>query len=192
MMNIRPVHWIESAAMARGLRYEPEADERWLRAWEPYATIRVAHSYTHALHATGDEGSLSLSRMSVHTAMGEAACWCAIVQDARMLGSVAITSDRHSPFGESADLMALPVRLTGDTLFDARFSVFAKDAAEVPHAITPSLRKLLMHWNTPLHLELRPGGCVLVPVAVRADAAGLNWILDAVKVLGDKAAKGRG
>ena len=33
--------WIEAFAAQRGLRYEADVDERWLRAWEPYTTLKV-------------------------------------------------------------------------------------------------------------------------------------------------------
>ena len=52
-----PLYWIDAIARQRGLRYEPDADERWLRAWEPYTTLKVPFRYEHALSATGGSGS---------------------------------------------------------------------------------------------------------------------------------------
>jgi hypothetical protein len=184
------IPWIEAAALARGLHYEPEADERWLRAWEPYTTIRIAQNYSHALLATGDQGSVTLSRMTVITPRGEFACWCAVVQDARIQSSVALTNDRMSPFAEASNMITVPRGATGDPQFDAEFAAYSRAAVDGRLAVSPSLRKLLLRWNTPVHLELRAGGFVLLPTTVRADAAGLHWMLDAVKVVGDKAVKG--
>ena len=63
-----PLYWIDAFAQSRGLRYEPEADERWLRAWEPYTTLKVPFRYEHALHATGANGSISVARGARGTA----------------------------------------------------------------------------------------------------------------------------
>src|SRR5688500_10573842 len=100
-----PLHWIEAFASARGLRYEPEADERWLRAWEPYTTLKVPFRYEHALHATGGSGSISIARavLEIPTAPPppgvpvpppvEYGSWIAIVQDERIKARAAVTSD---------------------------------------------------------------------------------------------------
>jgi hypothetical protein len=189
-MTAFSIPWIEAAALARGLHYEPEADERWLRAWEPYTTIRIAQNYSHALLATGNVGSLTLSRMTVLSPRGEFACWCAIVQDARVSGSFALTNDRLSPFAEASNLITVPRFATGHQEFDAQFTAYSRTAIDGRISVSPSLRKLLLRWNTPVHLELRAGGFILLPTAVRADAEGLHWMLDAVKVVGDKAVKG--
>ncbi|NOU31602.1 MAG: hypothetical protein HOO96_27190, partial [Polyangiaceae bacterium] len=69
------------------------------------------------------------------------------------------------------------------------FGTFAADPAELEKALTPSLRKLLIGWQTPVHAEVRPGGFVLAPVALAADPTSLTWLLDAVRAFGNKAAK---
>lgn len=195
-----PVPWIESFAARTGLRYEPDADERWLRAWEPYTTLRVAIGYAHALQATGEAGSISIARMTVAgpprpsptggpPLESEARCWIAIVQDSRLQGKAATTSDMGGVFGEPFDLIGYPRRMTGDPVFDRVFGTFAADPAELEKALTPSLRKLLIGWRTPVHAEVRPGGFVLAPVALAADPSSLTWLLDAVRAFGNKAAK---
>jgi hypothetical protein len=54
-----PLPWISHFAAIKGFRYEPDADERWLRVWEPFATLKVPIRYDHALSATGAIGSIS-------------------------------------------------------------------------------------------------------------------------------------
>ena len=66
--GVGPLGWMEAFASARGFRYEPEADERWMRAWEPYATLRVPLRYEHALQATGEVGSITIARVVIETA----------------------------------------------------------------------------------------------------------------------------
>jgi hypothetical protein len=198
-----PVPWIASLAAQRGLRYEPDADERWLRAWEPFATVRVPIRYEHALHATGTSGSISIARAVVsvpslpdhHPATGaalvpaEMGCWIVIAQDERLRARAAATSDVGGIFGEPLDLVPMPRRTTGDPAFDHVFASFAPDETELQAALGPSVRKLLLSWRIPVHAELRPGGFVLAPVGVRADPAGLSWLVDAVSVFGAKAQK---
>jgi hypothetical protein len=185
----QPVGWLVAAAQQLGLRYEPDADERWLRAWEPYATIRVAHSYAHALSATGVNGSVSIARISTFASGFERFAWCAIVQDLRITARVALTNDRTSSFAETWDMVSAPRQQTGDAAFDATFATFAKTSEEVTLGVTPSLRRLLLHWRTPLHVELRPGGFVLLPPSVNADVQGLYWLTESIRLLADKAAK---
>lgn len=195
-----PVPWIEAFAAQRGLRYEAEADERWLRAWEPFATLKVPLRYEHALHATGTTGSVSVARavfalpgptpaegaLARPTEMGT---WLAIAQDERLRGRAAVTSDFGGVFGDPLDLVPLPRLATGDPSFDHVFASFATDAPALGEAITPSLRKLLLGWRVPVHAELRPGGFVLAPVSVAGDPRGLAWLVDAVAVFGEKARK---
>lgn len=190
--------WIEAFAAQRGLRYEAEADERWLRAWEPYTTLKVPIRYEHALHATGSAGSISVARAVVElpvppephpTRPTEAATWIAIVQDIRMAVKVATTSDFGGIFGEPLELASMTRRATRDPAFDHVFATFAESDDDVRRGITPSLRKLLLSWKIPVHGEIRPGGFVLAPVSVGADPAGLAWLLGAIETFGDKATK---
>lgn len=189
--------WLAGFAARNGLRYEAEADERWMRAWEPYATVKVPLRYQHALQATGETGSMTLARMvlsfEVEYAGGrriqEASTWIAIVQDVRIDAAAAATCDRGSPFAEPLDLVSMPRRGTGDPVFDGAFATFAPTQESLSRAVTPSLRKLVTGWRSPLHFELRKGGFVLVPVALPADAEGLSWLLRAVHLFGEKATK---
>jgi hypothetical protein len=187
---VAPIHWIAELAAARGLRYEPEADERWLRAWEPYATLRSPIRYEHALSSTGGGGSLTVARFVV-TAAGdaEASAWIAITQDVRLSARAAATSDRRTVFGEGLDLVAMPRRRTGDAAFDGMFASFAPLEEDVSRAIGPSVRKLVMGWRVPLHFEVRSGGFILAPVALAADRPSLEWLVTAVHLFGEKAAK---
>jgi hypothetical protein len=193
-----PVPWIEAFAAQRGLRYEPDVDERWLRAWEPYTTLKVPIRYEHALHATGGSGSISIARAvvelpppNVPTPMAptEVGTWIAIVQDVRVKGAAATTSDFAGIFGEPLDLVSMQRRSTGDGPFDHVFASFAKSKEDLALAFTPSLRKLLMSWHAAVHAELRPGGFIVAPVSVAADDKGLAWMLSAVHLFGDKATK---
>lgn len=195
-----PLPWLTAFAHHRGLRYEPEADERWLRAWEPYATVKVPHRYEHAIHATGGIGSLSIARAVLELPGGrpdapliplEVGTWLAIVQDERITHRAAATSDFASPFSEPLELVTLPRHPTGDSAFDHVFATFAASADDLVGGVTPSLRKLLLTWRVPVHAELRPGGFVLAPVSVGADDRGLAWLLEAIQVFGNKATKRR-
>lgn len=197
---VAPLYWIEAFASARGLRYEAEADERWLRAWEPYTTLKVPFRYEHALHATGTHGSLSIARAVLEIAAPappgspplpprEVGTWIAIVQDVRITAKAATTSDFGSAFAEPLDLVSMPRRSTGDPAFDHVFASFAKTDDDLRDAITPSVRKLLLSWRAPAHAEIRPGGFVLAPVSAPPDDKGLAWMLQAVHVFGEKATK---
>jgi hypothetical protein len=196
---VTPLYWIEAFASSRGLRYEAEADERWLRAWEPYTTLKVPFRYEHALSATGSHGSVSIARavlelpkhpMSPPEAPApEVGTWIAIVQDVRVKAQAATTSDFGSPFAEPLDLVTMRRRSTGDPAFDHVFASFAKSDEELQQAITSSVRKLLLSWRAPAHAEIRPGGFVLAPVSAAADDKGLTWMLQAVHVFGEKATK---
>jgi hypothetical protein len=193
-----PIGWIAQYAAQRSFRYEPDADERWLRAWEPYTTLKPPIRYEHALHATGGEGSLSIARMITlvpgYAMNGEAietevSAWVAIAQDTRLQGAVAVCSDLASPFAEPLDLIAMKRRASGDPKFDHVFATFAPTSDDLTTALTPSLRKLLMTWRLPVHAEIRPGGFIVAPVSLSADVQGLHWFVDALQLFGGKASK---
>jgi hypothetical protein len=201
-VSVFPVPFIAQYAARKGLKYQPEADERWLRVWEPYTTLKVPFRYEHVLEATGDSGSLTIARFVVHLPprgqpqfMPEAGAWIAIVQDPRILqgadtnARVAATSDIGSAFAESLDLVSLPRRQTGDGAFDHVFASFAASDEDLARAMSPSLRKLVLSWKAPVHVELRPGGFIVAPVALRADADSLAWLVRVLPIFGDKAAK---
>jgi hypothetical protein len=189
--------WLAAYADKHGLAYEPDADERWLRAFEPFVTLRTPTRYSHALHVTGERGSLSLARFSVEAdrlsrGAVEPSSWIVLAQDDRLHGvRAAAASDAGppSPFAESPDLVSVPQRRTGDTSFDGTFSSYAPSEKDLAQAITPSLRKLALSWRIPLHFEIRPGAFILAPVALAADPASLAWLLSAVLFFGEKAAK---
>lgn len=193
-----PVPWIAAYAARKGLRYAAEADERWMRAWEPYATLRVPVRYEHVLEATGEVGSLTIARFVVSVdgapagertdAMREASTWIAIAQDVRVGARAAATSDGASVFGEPLPLVPLPRRATGDPGFDRVFAAFAPSEEDLARAITPGVRRLTLSWQTPVHIEVRPGGFVVAAVALRADPESLSWLLRAVHAFGEKAA----
>ena len=176
------VPWLVEYAGRKGFRYSPEADERWMRAWEPYATLRVPLRYEHVLESTGDVGSLTVARFVVDSG---ASAWIAIAQDTRMSARAAMTSDAGSAFGETLDLVTLPRMTTGDAPFDAAFATFAPSAGELEAAVTPRTRRLALSWQTPAHVEFRPGGFVLAPVALGADPASLSWLVRAVYAVGN-------
>lgn len=204
------VPWLQDFASRAGVRYEPDADERWFRAWEPFATLRVPLHYTHALHATSPDGyaSISIARMAVpvramqptgNIADTEFRAWVAIVQDTRMdallpqgpdAGAIALTCDRGSPVAEPWETIALPRQRTADPTFDNVFASFSKGALDVrPKPVSRSLRKLLLSWGMPLHAELRAGGFVLCPPLLPADPASVSWLLTACGIFGSKACK---
>ena len=188
--------WIAQYAARKGLKYQAEADERWLRVWEPYTTLRVAIRYEHVLESTGETGSLTIARFVVNLPSrgmdafaGEASAWIAIVQDPRIDARAAASSDVGSVFAESLDLVSMPRRLTGDPTFDHVFASFAPTDAELARAVTPSLRKLALSWGVPVHFETRPGGFIVAPVALRADADSLAWFVRVLPLFGEKASK---
>lgn len=193
----QPVFWIADYAARAGLRYEPDADERWLRVWEPYATLKTPLRYSHALDLKVPNGSMMIARFELpidapkqgqFTPRGPEA-WIVIAQDERLMGGrVAATCDAGGVFGEPLDLVPLPRRTTGDAAFDHVFATFSETVEDLAR-ITPSLHKLLLSWRAPVHFELRKGGFILAPVGVRADAPGLGWIVQAAQVFADKAAK---
>jgi hypothetical protein len=200
-----PLYWIDALARQRGLRYEPDADERWLRAWEPYTTIKVPYRYEHALHSTGGNGSISIARAVLEVPVPaspalasssslpppEYGTWIAIVQDVRIKARAAVTSDFGSVFAEPLELATMARRSTGDAAFDHVFASFAATDEDLTEAITPSVRRLLLAWRIPIHAETRAGGFILAPVSLGADDRGLAWMLDAVHLFGEKATKPR-
>lgn len=186
------MNWLEGYARTHGLRYEPQADERWLRAWEPYATLKTPHRYEHALHATGAGGSISIARAVVEVERAGAApyvasTWVAIVQDERLQASSAVTNDFGSAFAEPFELVTSRRFPTGDPAFDHGFASFAAAPEDLERAITPSVRRLLLTWRTPIHAETRPGGFVLAPVSL-ADT-GIRWLFEATRLFGEKASR---
>ncbi len=186
-------NWLGGVAAKLGLTYERDSDERWLRAFEPFATLRTPLRYEHALHSTGAGGSISVARLVVERSDGrEASAWIALVQDDRLPGARAAAANDPrpvSPFAESADLVSLPPRKTGDEVFDRAFATYGPTENDVDVAITPSVRKLVLSWRIPVHFEVRPGVFVLAPVTLRPDPASLEWFLGAVRFFGEKAAK---
>ena len=186
----RAIPWLVDFAAQRGLHYEPDADERWLRVWEPFATLRVPIRYEHTLQSTGSVGSLTLARFVVPGPQGyEASAWIAIAQDIRIDAPAAATCDLGGVFGEPLDLVPMPRQATRDPAFDATFATFAATPEEAARALTPSLRRLVMTWRTPLHIETRRGGFILAPVALPADPPSLSWLLRAIQLFGEKATK---
>lgn len=194
------IYWIEAFASQRGLRYEADADERWLRAWEPYTTLKVPLRYEHALHATGGGGSLTIARMVVDVPgpappsgipvhPTEFGTWIAIVQDERVKAKAAVTNDFGSVFAEPLNLVSMPRRATGDAAFDHVFASFSGTDEDLAAGVTASVRRLLLSWRVPVHAETRPGGFIVAPVSLTADGGGLAWMLDAVHIFGQKATK---
>jgi hypothetical protein len=182
-----PVPWIEQYAAAKGYKYAADADERWIRAWEPYATLKTPDRYEHVLEATGSIGSLTVARFLV----GPYGAWIGIAQDVRVTAKAAVSSDGLFVYGESPELVVPRRRWTGDAAFDRVFASYADSDGELATAVTPSVRKLLLTWRTPIHAELRPGGFVLAPVSLGADAESLSWLIRAIHLFGEKAAKHR-
>jgi hypothetical protein len=178
------VPWLAAWAGRAGFRYAPDPDERWMRAWEPYATLRVPVRYQHALESTGDVGSLSIARFVVDAG---ASAWIAIAQDARVGSTAALSSDGRSPMAEPGNLVTLPRRASGDPAFDQVFASFAPTPEDLQAAANDRVRRLALSWRTPVHIELRPGGFVLAPVALGADERSLAWLVTAVHALGERA-----
>jgi hypothetical protein len=184
------VPWLTDFALRAGLKYEPEPDERWLRVWEPFVTLRNPIRYEHALSTTGMTSALTVARFVLAPREGLAGDegWIAVGQDERLVaptGIVAATSDTSPVF---RDETGLPHRLTGDAEFDATFATFAESDG-VAAVLNAGLRRLALGWHAPIHFEIRPGGYVLVPIALRPDPQSLAWLLDAARVFANKAAK---
>ncbi len=192
------VPWIADYAARGGLRYEPDADERWLRVWEPYATLKTPIRYEHALHVSGVTGAMTIARFVMPTELQRMPggpepkgpeAWIVVAQDERLTGGrVCAVSDSSGVFAEPLDLVPMPRRTTGDAAFDHAFASFSETPEDVKR-LTPSLRKLVTGWRVPLHIELRKGGFILAPVALRADAQSLAWLAQSAQLFADKAAK---
>lgn len=203
MTAVGRVPWLVEYAASKGFRYAAEADERWMRAWEPYATLRVPARYEHVLDATGDVGSLTIARLvaDVPAPSGQQgpgretagpSTWIAIAQDVRVEGRAAFTNDPGRVFAEPPELVSVPRRATGDAAFDRVFAAFAPTDGDLARTVNARLRKLALSWQTPVHVELRPGGFVLAPVALRADPSSLSWLVRAVHAFGERACAGGG
>jgi hypothetical protein len=185
-----PVPWLVDFAMRAGLRYEAEPDERWLRVWEPYVTLRTPIRYEHAVSSTGETTALTIARFVLTPRDGYAVGdegWIAIGQDERLLGArVAATNDVNPIYRD--ENASLPRRMMGDPAFDAAFATFAPTESDLV-SINSRVRKLVLGWRAPVHFEIRQGGYVLAPTALRPDAASLAWLLDAARVFSAKAGK---
>lgn len=190
--------WLSDYAARSGLRYEPEVDERWLRVWEPYATLKTPIRYEHALHLSAVSGSLTIARFVLQATRDPIPggpptkgpeAWIVVAQDERLTGGRACAvSDSSGVFAEPLDLVPMPRRPTGDAAFDHAFASFSETPEDLAR-ITPSLRKLVLGWRVPLHFELRKGGFILSPVALRADPPSLTWLVQSAQLFADKAAK---
>jgi hypothetical protein len=161
-------------------------------------TLKTPIGYSHTLDATGEIGSISVARfhviMPARAPNGavferEVGAWIGIAQDPRLTSRVAMTSDPGGPFAEGIDLVAMKRRSTGDRAFDHQFASFADEPTALSSGVTPSLRKLLLSWQLPVHAELRAGGFIVAPVSLPFDPASLSWFVRALHVFGDKAAK---
>lgn len=186
------VPWLADFALRAGLAYEPEPDERWIRVWEPWTTLRTPIRYEHGLSATGTTSALTIARFVLAPREGYAVSdegWIAIAQDERLRGHAAATSDANPIFRDEGSL--LPRRRTGDPAFDAVFASYAESDAALAEAVNPSVRKLTLGWRAPVHFEIRPGGFMIAPTALRPDPASLAWLLDAARVFANKAAPTR-
>ena len=133
-----PIPWIAHFAATNGFKYEPSPDERWLRVWEPFATLRVPLRYEHALSATGDIGSITIALMihevpapALPSGVRPVAAWVAIAQDVRIKAKFAIVSDRQLVFGEPLDLVSMPRQSGGDAWFDGVFATFGESREAV-------------------------------------------------------------
>lgn len=183
------IPWLEQFAMRQGARYEPEADDRWLNSWEPFLTLRVGERYEHSVSQTDAHGSRTVARCIVQTPSGDAATWLLIAQDERLLGHAATSSDTRSPFVEPS--IPLARQRTGNPAFDAAFASYAPSPEDCQAALGPSVQKLLLSWQLPVHVEVRPGGLILAPVTLPADPERLEWLWQMPLVLAQKAAKHR-
>lgn len=187
----QPIAWLAQVASRRGLRYQPAPDERWIRVWEPYVTLRVAESYEHALESTGVHGSITVSMFSVRSPYLSRSL-LALVQDPRIVRAVAVTNEVGTTFREDPELLSSRRTPTGDAVFDSRYATFRVGADDPSEALSPSLRKLLLGWNVALHLELRPGAFVFAPVGLPLDARSVDWVVEVLPLIAQKAQKSPG
>lgn len=183
------VPWLEQFARQRGARYEPEADDRWFTSWEPFVTLRVGEGYEHSISHTDAVCSRSVARAILPVPGGEARTWLMIAQDERFRGHAAATSDTRSPFVDP--LVAMRRQYTGNAAFDAVFVTHAASPEQALEALGPSVQKLLLSWQLPVHVELRPGGLVIAPVTLAADPTRLEWLWNMPLVLAEKASEPR-
>ena len=185
-----PVPWLVDFALRANLRYEAEPDERWLRVWEPYVTLRTPIRYEHAVSSTGETTALTIARFVLSPRPGFAVGdegWIAIGQDEHLKGArLAATNDPNPIFRD--ENASLPRRVVGDGAFDQVFATYAATDTDLV-ALNSSVRKLVLGWHAPVHFEIRQGGYVLAPTALRPDAASLAWLLDAARVFSTKAGK---
>lgn len=186
-----PLAWLAAFAEQSRLRYEPEPDERWLRVWEPFATLKTPAHYEHALHRAFDTTAISIARLVLTPGLDPTqtnAAWIAFVQDEGLTGPpAAATNDRGEPFRDTTATVGR--QLTGDAGFDQVFASYSQSAATLALAVSPSLRKLTLGWRTPLHFELKQGGFVLAPVALPYDPQSLAWLTSAIATFAEKAKK---
>jgi hypothetical protein len=160
--------------------------------------LRNPIRYEHAVSTTGTTSALTIARFVLAPREGFAVGdegWMAVGQDERFAARpgeaprariVAATSDTSSVFRDEA---SFPRVSTGDAAFDAIFATFAESGEVVAAVLNPSVRKLAIGWQTPIHFEIRPGGYVLAPIALRPDPPSLAWLVDAARVFADKVAK---
>lgn len=186
---VQPVPWLEQFALRQGARYEPEADDRWLTSWEPFVTLRVGEGYEHSLSHTDAQCSRTVARCILPTHAGLVQTWLLIAQDDRFQGHGATTSDTRSPFVEPT--IALARQRVGNSAFDSTFVTHAPSHEAALEAFGPSVQKLLLSWQLPVHVEVRPGGLVIAPVTLAADPQRLEWLWNMPLVLAEKAAKRR-
>jgi hypothetical protein len=185
-----PVPWLADYAMRAGLSYEADPDERWIRVWEPYVTLRNPIRYEHALSSTGETTALTIARFVLAPREGYAIGdegWIAIGQNERMKGARIAATNDLDPVYRDPDV-TLPRRMVGDPAWDTAFATHAATDAELA-VLDSSLRKLVLGWRAPVHFEIRQGGYILAPTALRPDAASLAWLVDAARLFGSKAAR---
>jgi hypothetical protein len=193
LMDREPLPWLAQYAESTKLRYEPEADERWIRVWEPLLTVAPAYGFSNALSMTSDERSVTMARMMTEGFGRRLYAWAAFVQDTRVLSRlgtpVATTSDANSPFCAS-QVAGSTRRMTGDQAFDQVFRSYAAEEAMLGARLGTGVRSLLLGWRVSLHLEVRNEGFALVFPQLPADPPSIAWMFDAIVLLGRKIAEG--
>lgn len=164
---------IAAWAASRRLAYQPNPDEGWFRAWEPFDTIAPPTLYLNAVTWAqpngqavvvepwyADEDGTPLDRtllvFATHPALR---CKASARGGEHFLTRVAFLESRPPPAVE-----------IGDALWDRHMQTFAWTAEEGRQGFHRRIRRLLAGWGFQGHLELRRGGLVchyagLVPVA---------------------------